>query len=146
MSDPKTLDLAAVLNRDDVKMPNGQVYELRNQHEFGVLDDYRLRALIDQITKLNATATKSEEDAEKASKLIRDLAAMIVVDAPADLDDWVCVAVFQFWVERANDSVHVVPPTPSPSKPRRTTAVSSRGSKPSTAAIRKRGSTPRPGR
>jgi hypothetical protein len=128
------LDLSAVFDRDTVKMPDGTEYELRNQQEFGILDDHHLRTLIDKITSLNAVA-ESEDDAVKAAALLQELAAMLVVDLSVDVPDWASVQIFQFWVARAQGEAPADPP-----KPRRTTAASSRGSKRSTAATRKPGS------
>lgn len=135
----ESLDLGALFERDTVKMKDGTTLELRNQQEFGVLDDFKLRSLIDRISTLEQTASVSEEDATKASELLSELAAMIVVDCPAAIEDWACVAIFRFWTKRLDEQAPALPPRKP--RPRRTTAGSSRGSKPSTAATRKRGST-----
>jgi hypothetical protein len=140
----EVLDLGAVFDRDTVKMPDGTTYELRNQQEFGVLEDHRLRTLLEQIESFDTSGTKSEEDAEKASKLLRDLATMLVVDLQTEIADWACVAIFRFWVDRAKGENPATPPQPAKKPaPQRTTGVSSRASKRSTAAKRKHGSTSR---
>jgi hypothetical protein len=135
----QVLDLAAVFERDTVKMPDGTQHELRNPQELGILEEHRLRLLLKKIEEFTAGA-KSEQDAEQASKLLRELATMLVVDLEAEIPDWACVAIFQFWVKRVEGEEKPA----NPRKPR-TTAGSSRGSKRSTAATPKRGSTTRPG-
>lgn len=143
MNETETLDLGALFKRDDVKLPGGVTVELRNQQEFGVLDDFRLRSLIDRIQAAEQAATQSEEDAIKASELLHELATMIVVDCPEKIDDWACVAIFRFWTKRIADT-EPADPSQKP-RARRTTAGSSRGSKRSTAGTRKPGSTTRRG-
>lgn len=139
----EALDLGALFERDTVKMKDGTTLELRNQQEFGVLDDFKLRSLIDRVQLLEQTAGQNEEDATKASELLKELAAMIVVACPPDIEDWACVAIFRFWTKRINDQA-AADPSPKP-RPRRTTGGSSRGSKRSTGATPKRGSTTRRG-
>jgi hypothetical protein len=139
----EVLDLGAVFDRDTVRMPDGTTYELRNAQEFGVLDDHRLRMLLKKIEELKSRAKSggqsSEKDAEEASKLLRDLATMLVVELQTEIPDWACVAIFQFWVNRAQGETPAGD-TPGPPRSRRTTVASSRGSKRSTAATRKPGS------
>jgi hypothetical protein len=134
----EVLDLASVFERDTVKMQDGTTYELRNQQEFGVVDDHKLRALLKAVDEFKAgDLDASEQDAEAASKMLRDLATMLIVDLKTEIPDWACVAIFEFWVSRAQGEN----PADPPKKPRpRTTAASSRGSKRSTAATRKPGS------
>ena len=134
----EVLDLDSVFARDTVKL-NGNEYELRNQQEFGILDDHKLRSLIDKIQQFQSGAD-TEEDAVKASALLRDLATMLVVDLSDEVPDWACVAIFEFWMQRAQGEAPANPPKPAA---RRTTASSSRNSKPRTAAVPKRGSTSR---
>ncbi len=134
----EVLDLGAVFDRDTVKLPDGKTVELRNQQEFGIVDDHKLRTLLKQIDETRKLGQEvSEEDALRASQMLRDLATMLVVDLEAEIPDWACVAIFEFWVKRAQGDE----PAPDPPKPRRrTTGASSRGSKHSTAATRKPGS------
>ena len=138
----EVLDLAAALDRDTVKMPDGATFELRNHQEFGIVDEHRLRTLLEKITAFEATAADATEDeAQQASKMLRDLAAMLVIDPPEVIEDWVCAAVFAFWMKNAPVEEEAANP-PKPAG-RRTTGGSSRNSKPRTAVARKRGSTSR---
>lgn len=134
----EVLDLAAVFTRDTVKLQDGTTYELRNQQEFGILDDHKLRTLLNRIEEFRHAdaATQTEEAAAQASQMLRELATMLVVGLEQEIEDWACVAIFRFWTER----VQSAPPSDEdPPKPR-TTVASSRGSKPSTAATRSTGS------
>lgn len=138
----ETLDLAKLADRDDVKLPDGTSFYLRKQIELGVVQDYELRELIKRVQELDAKdpADKTVEDAEQASRYLRELAGLIVIDGPEKLEDWQCALIFAFWIAR-NGSDGNPPP-----QSRRTTGASSRGSKRSTAATRKRGSGSRGGR
>jgi hypothetical protein len=148
------LDLSKVFDRDEVTLPGGNTYEIRNPEEFGVLGDHQLDALIKRIDEARENASKqdaTEEDAIQAAKLLRDLATLLVIDLPEDAEvgDWASVAIFEFHmkkrVERMRElaekaGVRLPPPTrPRPKKKARTTASSRRGSKSSTAGRRKTG-------
>lgn len=139
----ETLDLTAVLDRDTVKLPDGSTCELRNPQEFGVVAEHHLNMLLQRIDELNGAEIKTDEDAEKASGMLRELAAMIVVGCPGEIDDWACVAIFDFWAAKIKgEGPEGNPPAGATA---RTTAGSSRNSKRSTVATRKHGSTRRRG-
>jgi hypothetical protein len=144
----ESLNLIDVLDRDDVTLPNGTKLYLRQPREFGVRDDTRLRILIRKIQEKNAETVADDEaaaeaQADEAADLLHELVRMIVVDPPAgeEIPDWVCVRIFQWWLERAGAPVG--DGGADPQRSRRTTGASSRGSRRSTAATPKRGSTSR---
>lgn len=146
MSKEHILDLSEVLGRDTVKLPNGSTVELRNPTEFGPIDEYNLRSLMQQVVTYDPDTVRTEEQANEASQMLHDLAAMIVIDLPADVNDASCAAIFAAWFEK-----HATTPDPlKPPRTRKTTASTGArsvpGSKRSTAATRKRGSTSRRGR
>ena len=139
------LDLTKVFARDSVKLPDGTSRELRNQQEFSILEWHKVVGLDKKARELQAAAAESEEAAQELSALQRDLAAMLIVDlGDAELPDWACAAILAFWTDR----IQAAGEEGNPQRPRgrQTTASSSRGSKRSTAAPRKTGSTPRRGR
>jgi hypothetical protein len=151
---PAVLDLSAVFTRDTVTMPDGTSFELRNRAEFSIVDDHKMQVLLHKVVEIDeAKVAESEEEAEKASKDLHDLAAMLVVDLPTEgVEDWVCAAIFDFWMQRRRPEEPANPPRRTPAaRPTRqkkktaapkksTTAGSSRASRHSTAAPRKRGS------
>lgn len=140
MSDTQVLDLDAAFERDEVKL-NDKKYLLRNQQEFSILQWHQIVSLDDQAKRLAKTAGSSEANAKKLSSMQRDLAAMLIVDLdPQDeIPDWACAAILRFWAERVNAKADKGDDG-DPPKGRRTTGSSSRGSKRSTAATRKTGS------
>lgn len=148
----ETLDLSEVFDRDTVKLPGGAVYEIKNPEEFGILGDHQLDALVKRIEAANAKAstdTATEEDARQARDLLRELATQLLIDLPADAEvgEWACVAIFDFHMKKrlararklAEEAGVKLPPQMR-AKNQRTSARSSRASKRSTAATRKRGS------
>jgi hypothetical protein len=141
-----TLDLTQVLDRDEVKLPDGTVKELRNPEEFSILQDHELSKLIDRVMEMREKAgseNATDEDAKQASDLLRELATLLVIDlGDTELEDWVCVAIFEFHMRKriAIAERLAAAQGADPQKPRRTSAARSRGSKRSTAATRKTGS------
>lgn len=146
----EALDLTKVFDRDTVKFPDGTEHEIRNPEEFSILEEHRLNALLKRIEQGREKATgpdSTEADAQQASEMLRELAALLVVDLPADAEvtDWVSAAVFDFWITKQQERAEAarlaaggkkIPPR----KPRRqTTARSQRGSKSSSAGRRKTG-------
>jgi hypothetical protein len=144
----ETLDLSTIFDRDEVKRDNGTTVLIRKQVELSVMQDYELRHIIEEINKLDAKKTKTEADAEKGSALLHQLCALVVVDAPEDLEDWECAHIFGFWlartsIDRVGGQEGDDGPPPARPRPRSSGRGSSPGSKRSTAANRKRGSTSR---
>lgn len=158
----ETLDLSTVFDRDDVKLRDGRVYEIRNPDEFGMLDDHRLDALMKRAQEARDKAVAedaTEDDAKHASDLLREIATLLIIDFPAEgeIGDWESVAIFQFHMKkrlaRAEEQarelgIELPPPTPAPTpaprkKPqdrkRSTKAKSSPASRRSTAARRTTG-------
>jgi len=133
------IDLS-VLERDTIKIGDGTIIELRNPEEFGVVDDYRLRTLITELADIDVEKISSETDAEAASQKLHTAAAMLAVNLPEGVDDATCAALFGVWIKKHITEVQPGPPQPN-RRSRRTTARSSRGSKPSTGGARKTGST-----
>lgn len=137
----ETFDLASLFERDDVKRPDGSKLLIRHKQELSIMQRHQLDALISEINELDGKDGKTEQDAERGSVLLHDLAGIVVVDAPDDLEDWECASIFAFWLTRSFREAEL-----PPSKPRAKRSAkpsSSRGSKRSTAATRKSGSTPR---
>ena len=130
------LDLSA-LDRDTIKLANGTEVQLRNPEEFSVVDDYRLRTLITALADVDVLSITSEDKADEASKKLHQAAALLAVDLPDEVDDATCAALFKVWIDKHITNAN--PPTPN-RRSRRTTAKSSPGSKRSTAARRKTGS------
>jgi hypothetical protein len=136
------LDLGAIFDRHTVTLPDGTQITLRNPIELGILDDFELRTTIDRIQELSQSGTRTRDDAEEGTKLLRTMVGLVVIDVPEELEDWHCVQIFRFWMEKQAQT----PEPADPRRSRRTTGASSRGSKSSTAATRKRGSGSKGGR
>jgi hypothetical protein len=130
------LDLSA-LERDTVKLADSTIVELRNPDELSVVDDYKFRKLIVELSGLDPSTITTEEQADEGSKKLHDAAALIAVSLPEGVDDATCAALFTAWMEKHVVAREVESP---PRKGRRTSAASSRGSKRSTAATPRRGS------
>ena len=135
----ETFDLSTLFERDDVKRTDGSKMFIRHKQELSIMQRHHLDAIIKQIADLDNKADKTEDDAESGSRLVHELADVVLVDPPADLEDWECASIFAFWLARSTQEDGASPPPkPRTNKPKRD---SSRGSRPSTAATRKRGST-----
>lgn len=142
------LDLSD-FKHDTVKLADGSTVELRNPNEFGPIDEFKLRGLIETVNSYDPEKIKTEDDAEKVSEDLHALAAMIAIDAlPEDLDDGSCAAIFGAWFAKHATANPPRPPrTPQDKKKKKSIgASSSPGSKRSTAATPKPGSTSRSGR
>lgn len=138
------LDLDEAFDRDTVKL-RGKEYELRKREEFSIIEWHGIVRMDAEATKLLKTAATSAETAKKLSEKQRQLANMLVVGGlPTDTPDWACGRIIHFWADQIDVGEKADGDAP-PRKPR-TTAASSRGSKRSTAASRKRGSTSPGGR
>jgi hypothetical protein len=146
VSETKILDLDAAFDRDTVKL-GGKEYEFRTQGEFSILEWHQVMRMELQAKQLAKAAPGSADAAKKLAQKQRDFASQLIVGGlPADVPDWACSRIIEFWIERISvadsdgDGDAASPPKP------RTTAASSRGSKRSTAATRKAGSGSRAGR
>lgn len=138
-----TLDLGAIFDRHTVKLPDGTEITLRNPIELGILDDFELRTTINHIQELSTSGTRSREEAEEGTALLRKMVGLVVIDAPETMEDWHCVQIFRFWMEKQAETAGA---PADPLQRRRTTGASSRGSKRSTAATRRSGSASKGGR
>lgn len=144
MTSEHLLDLSD-FKRDTVKLPDGTTVALRNPNEFGPIDEFHLRGLIEAVNSYDPEKITTEDDALKVSEDLHSLAAMIAIDdLPEDLDDGSCAAIFGAWFAKHATANPPTPPrTPQDRKKKSTGAKSSPGSKRSTAATPKRGSTSR---
>jgi hypothetical protein len=150
------LNLAqAAAPRDTIRLPSkrnpdGKSYEILSPSDLGAYELERLRALSAEEDKLRASAPKALKPAQKRA-LRRVLGEAVKLLMPS-LEP----AVLELLSNEAREQILIAwmmkhysagaAGTEGEARSRRTTAASSRGSKRSTAATRKRGSTSRSGR
>lgn len=137
---PRVLDLSAIFDRPTVKL-GAKAYELRNRDEFSLLELDQLMRLMGRAEGMKG-AVEDEEALGNASELLAEVAKLLIVDLDVKVPDLAMLAITEFWVGLFTEAAPGGPPPRS----RRTTAASSRGSKRSTAATPKRGSTSPRGR
>lgn len=138
----QVLDLDAALVRAEIKW-GGNTYALRNHQELSLVQLTQLSNYEAEIIKIRSAAGDSEEDVKRLAEFLHAVVELIVVDPPeAGFPDQQAAAIIGFW----RDNLPAVDGDADPRKSRPTGAATSRGSKRSTAAIRKPGSTSRSGR
>lgn len=137
-NDTRVLDLSAIFDRPTVKL-GASTYELRNRDEFSLLELDHLQRLLGRAEAMQESADDPEALA-KASALLADLADLLVINLDQPVPDLAVLQISDFWASHFKQET----PVP-PRRSRRTTAASSPGSKRSTAATRKPGSTSRNG-
>lgn len=147
------LDLTTVVKRDTIRLrskkhPAGKQYALINPEELGAFEHAQLTNGLETMQRLGSITGRklSAKETRELNKALGDMLKMLVIDLePATLtetEDVQRARIISAWSQKAAGAA--VGEAPPAARARRsTTARSSRGSKPSTAAARKTGSTSR---
>ena len=143
------LDLSKITDHDTIRMPDGKQHELINRTDLGIFEYHKLTSMQAEATKLTAAAAKGPLTPPQARKLMKVLGDLVKLLVPTinsamlgKLERPAREQIILVWLSRNFEPEELSGEVPS----RRTTAASSPGSKRSTAATRKRGSTRRSGR
>jgi hypothetical protein len=140
------LDLTNAAHHDTITLPGGTVREVINQTDLGAYEFGRLHALQAETTRLDAAVRGKKATAKQEAELLRVLGdtvkLLIPTVTPAELRKLTRAnreQIILVWI--ANNQVEGDAANPPNRKARRTGGRSSRASRSSTAATRKRGST-----
>ena len=92
------LDLDKELVRSEVTY-QGNTYEVRSRGELSILEAHQFKTLLESLDEIKAMNT--EDAAVKTAAVLKDVAALLVVDPPeAGFPDQACAAILQFWTEQ----------------------------------------------
>jgi hypothetical protein len=149
------LDLSKVgAPRDTVRLPqkgnpDGKAHDFASPSDFGLLELHRLMSFKEKADLLGSLKKRTPKQEQELSRLLGEAVRLLVPSIDPDtlrmLGRPAREQVLLAWIGTyyAGDDEG---DDPGEAASRRTTAASSRGSKPSTAATPKRGSTSRAGR
>lgn len=146
------LDLSTIVEKVTVRIrskrhPAGKLYDLVSLDDLGVYEHQKVIQLHGQsVELLQSTKPLTEPQARTLSKGLGELVKMLLPGIEpaviAELTNAKRSQIITAWALRNQGET---PSEEGKARPKRTTAASSRRSKGSTAATRKRGSTSRPG-
>lgn len=151
------LDLSKVVETDTIRLKSkkhtdGKPYDLINRSDLGIFEYHKLQAMQTQAATLTAAITKGPLDAKKKAALMKVLGGLVKLLIPtiepatlATLTRPEREQIILTWLARHFDPAELGGTEGEAPRRPRTGAASSPGSRRSTAATQRRGSTSRRG-